>query len=58
MVLCLFFVTEQFGVAIAVQGLLDFIFSYLPLTRVRKALPMPEPGFGSHWEREKNYDRL
>jgi len=24
---------------------------------VRKAPPMPEPGFGTHWEREKNYDQ-
>jgi hypothetical protein len=57
MVLCLFLVTEQFGVAIALPGLLDFKFYRSPLTRVRKAPPMPEPGFGTHWEREKNYDQ-
>jgi hypothetical protein len=57
MVLCLFLVTEQFGVAIALPGLLDFIFYLSPLTRVRKALPMPEQGIATHWEREKNCDQ-
>jgi hypothetical protein len=53
-----FLLEEQFGVAIALRGLLEFFFSYSPHTESGQALPMPEMRLGSLWEREMNFEQL